>query len=143
MTNKSKIVKHLVIIIWVGIVTLACQEDDTSDFTFPLEEGAYQGVFYRSSPNARWATADVTLTFEDGRFSGSSDSEKYPAICEGTYQVVGSEKVNFENSCAWTADFDWTFILDGEFNISEEDQKLVISREYEGSVVDTYELEPK
>ncbi|MGB3584932.1 MAG: hypothetical protein WBA23_00260 [Tunicatimonas sp.] len=132
--------KYTVIIASLALLALSSCEDDESGEPFLLEEGTYTGSFSRSSPNTRWLGANVTLTFENGRFSGSSDQEKYPAICEGTYQVVGSNEITFENSCVWTAEFDWTFILGGEFRISEQDQKLVITREYEGEVIDTYEL---
>jgi len=132
--------KQLTIILSLTFFTLACREDDAISQAFRLDEGTYEGVFYRSSPNARWAAADVTLTFEDGRFSGSSDQDKYPAICEGTYQLVESNRVIFSNDCIWTADFDWRFILDDEFQVTKRNQKLVITREYEGEVVDTYEL---
>ncbi|MEO0333585.1 MAG: hypothetical protein AAF223_18195 [Bacteroidota bacterium] len=132
--------RHISVIIILASFALACQEDDEGNPSFLLEEGTYTGVFYRSSPNARWASANVTLTLENGRFSGSSDRDKYPAICEGTYQLIGIDQVTFENSCVWTADFDWSFILDGEYQITDRDDKIVICREYEGQVSDTYEL---
>ncbi len=119
---------------------LACQEDDEGNPPSLLEEGTYTGVFYRSSPNARWAPANVTLTLENGSFSGSSDTDKYPAICEGIYQLIGTDQITFANSCIWTADFDWSLILGGEYQITERDNKIVIRREYEGQVSDTYEL---
>ncbi|MEM9831488.1 MAG: hypothetical protein AAF944_12680 [Bacteroidota bacterium] len=132
--------KQVSIIVILIFFALACQEDDENNPLLLLEEGTYAGVFYRSSPNARWATANVILTFENGRFLGSSDTEKYPAICEGTYQLTGTSQITFENSCTWTADFDWSLILGGEYRIVKQDQKIVMTREYEGQVADTYEL---
>ncbi|WKN42469.1 hypothetical protein [Tunicatimonas pelagia] len=132
--------RRLTIILLLACFTLACREDKEGSGVFLLKEGTYTGIFYRTSPNARWATANITVTLEGGRFSGSSEMEKYPAICEGTYQTTVSNQVTFSNNCVWTADFDWTFILEGEFQITERDQKLILTREYEGEVVDTYEL---
>ncbi|MGD1890080.1 MAG: hypothetical protein ACFB15_05705 [Cyclobacteriaceae bacterium] len=75
--------KQLLSLPIVILSLFACSDDDNS--TTGLTEGTYIGTFYRSSPNARWATADVQITFEEGRFSGSSSITRYPAICEGTY----------------------------------------------------------
>jgi len=130
--------KRLLITILLFPFLFACSEED--DPTLELAEGTYAGIFYRSSPNARWATADVQLTLVDGRFSGSSSIARYPAICEGTYQIPGSETIQFTNKCSFTADFDWTFILDGTFQIRQEGKTIILSRQYEGSVTDTYEL---
>jgi hypothetical protein len=131
--------KQLVVLLLATLGLFGCSEDDQS--TSKLAEGTYTGIFYRSSPNARWTTSDVQLTLENNRFSGSSSTFRYPAICEGTYQRTGSDSIQFTNECSFTADFDWTFILDGAFQIHREGQKMIISREYEGSVTDTYELE--
>lgn len=131
--------KQLVMLFLVIMGLFGCSEDDQS--TSKLAEGTYAGIFYRSSPNARWTTSDVQLTLENNRFSGSSSTSRYPAICEGTYQCTDSDSIQFTNECSFTADFDWTFILDGTFQIRREGQTMIISREYEGSVTDTYELE--
>lgn len=130
--------KRLFIIALLFIGIMACSEDDEP--SIELAEGTYTGVFYRTSPNARWATSDVRLVLDDNQFSGSSSIPRYPAICEGTYELISANAIQFTNTCAFTADFDWTFILDGDFSIRREGEKIIISRQYEGSVVDTYEL---
>lgn len=79
--------------------------------------GTFTGMFSRSSPLVRYQPADVVLTFEGNRFRGSSSISRYPVICEGTFEVDYG-KIRFADACFWTADFDWTYILNGEFDFS-------------------------
>lgn len=101
--------------------------------------GTYTGRFSRISPIVEYIPSTVTLTFTGNKFSGSSSDEKYPAICRGTYTVDGSE-IEFENGCVWTADFDWTYILDGEFELVVEGDELIITRRYNEELYDVYTL---
>jgi len=101
-------------------------------------EGTYEGTFIRTSPNAKYTPSQVTLTFSNGQFQGESDVTKYPAICSGTYEVKGN-KVEFENACVWTAEFDWSLILSGEFTAELTSDELTLQRK-NGSTWDLYEL---
>jgi len=104
-----------------------------------LEDGMYTGTFNRSSPTGDYITANITITLEDGAFSGTSDVEKYPAIRNGTFSI-NEDKIDFEDACVWTADFDWTLILDSTFDITTEEDEIVLSRSYEGNVYDQYRI---
>ncbi|WP_040397533.1 hypothetical protein [Cesiribacter andamanensis] len=104
-----------------------------------LAEGTYSGHFIRSSPAAKYAAAEVTLVLKDGRFSGSSNISRYPAICTGTYQIKGTT-IEFQNECFFTADFDWSLILSGTFHLSASDGDIVLFREFGEGVMDTYRL---
>jgi hypothetical protein len=44
------------------------------------------------------------------------------------------------DSLGYTADFDWTLILSGEFNYSANGDNLTISRQYSTGVKDIYKL---
>ena len=104
-----------------------------------LEDGMYTGKFNRSSPTGDYITSNITITLEDGAFSGTSDVEKYPAICNGTFSG-NQNKVDLEDVCVWTADFDWTLIMDGTFDITIEEDEIILSRSYEGDVFDQYRI---
>lgn len=104
-----------------------------------LRDGTYKGIFGRSSPNAKYQASDVILVIKGYTFEGESSIPTYPAICKGTFKQK-DQKVEFTNSCIWTADFDGTYILDGEFNISSEGNKIIISRGYGKDTYDTYTL---
>ena len=129
--------KILVLLLLLTSIIFSC-ENETIEQRILLV-GAYKGTFSRTSRIADWMSANVTLEFEGNSFSGESDKEKYPAICKGKYKVNGNE-INFENQCPWTAEFDWTFILNGKFEIEQTGKELVITRKYDEHTFDQYIL---
>jgi hypothetical protein len=116
---------------------LSCEEDDlrTND---KLLIGTYKGEFVRLSPWSKSRPSNVILNFTANSFSGSADQAKYPAICHGSYHIVGDE-IEFTNECPWTAEFDWTLILSGKYKIKIDGNKLEMSKEVNGSI-DRFEL---
>jgi hypothetical protein len=115
----------------------ACEDNDIEKIE--LANGTYNGTFYRTSPAADWMVSNVTLTLTDGSYTGESDIARYPAICRGTYTVSG-QNVEFANACPWTAEFDWTFILSGNFKIASNDGEIILTRVYDANTIDTYKL---
>lgn len=102
----------------VGLVCLfsSCGTDQPQ-----LLEGNYSGTFTRGNESS-----NVQLVFENGKFEGSSEVTKFPAICNGTYQVSGN-KIEFTNSCAWTAEFDWSLILAGSWTFLKTNNQLTMT----------------
>jgi hypothetical protein len=90
-------------------------------------EGVYKGQFLRSSPLARYAPANVTITFTGNKFEGESDRENYPEICHGTYNLKDSE-IEFTNACMFTAQFDWSLILKDKYQITIDGNKLEMTK---------------
>ncbi|WP_144266300.1 hypothetical protein [Pontibacter ummariensis] len=129
----------LLFVILFLFMSVSCDKEEIDPETL---NGTYTGYFVRaSSPSADYARANVTLTLDNGKFSGSSNMPYYPAICRGTYSLSGHE-IQFQNECFWTANFDWTYILDGSFRLSLDGDKLTITKQLEGSsIIDTYALE--
>jgi len=103
------------------------------------ENGTLVGTFYRSGPGIKYNASVVTIKFNNNTFEGSSTIENYPAICKGTFKISGQE-VEFFNSCMWTANFDWSFILSGKYKFNISNGKLLMARSYPNSVSDTYQL---
>jgi hypothetical protein len=103
-------------------------------------EGSYTGIFYRSAPAIDYRPSNVTLKLEGNIFSGTSDIKNYPAICNGAWSAR-TAFVKFENKCAWTADFDWRLILDGDFSYELEGRHLKLWKSYGNGMYDTYELD--
>jgi hypothetical protein len=101
--------------------------------------GNYTGTFYRVRDNVKGETANVTLTFSNHEYTGTSSIVKYPALCRGTF-AERSGLVNFTNSCMWTAEFDWTLILNGEFKVVYKVDEVVLSKEYNNGNGDFYVL---
>lgn len=116
-----------VVLILAAISILGCNKE--ADTIAPLD-GDYIGTFERDS-----ISAEVALQFENGTYSGTSDRVKFPAICNGTYEVSGNT-INFVNQCPWTADFDWSLILNDRWNISSNDDILILTN----PIGDRYQL---
>lgn len=128
--------KRLLLIVSIFFIFISCNDDSVSS---QLPEGTYTGVFIRSSPQARFLTSDVELTFQDQSFVGSSSIQNYPSICNGSFTVSGGD-IEFTNSCIWTADFDWSYILSGKFELAINGDELIMTRTYEGDATDFYKL---
>jgi hypothetical protein len=120
------------------VLTLISCGYKKSDETVTLPKGTYKGQFIRSSPLARYAPSDVTITFAGDTFTGESDKPNYPAICQGLFKVDG-KNIEFTNECLWTADFDWSFILREKFEFSLIDGKLELTKTV-GDTTDRYSL---
>ena len=103
-------------------------------------EGNYTGVFYRTAPSIDYTLAHVTLRLNQDSYTGTSDIVKYPAICNGSWET-DNDVIRFTNQCPWTAEFDWTFILNGEYKYELNGSHLKIIRSYSNGTSDIYELE--
>lgn len=109
-----------VVLILAAISILGCnQEGDTT----ALLDGNYIGTFQRGSKSA-----NVTLQFNNGTFSGSTDTSRFPGVCSGTYQVSG-DSIRFINECIWTADFDWSLILNDRWGLVRDNELLILTNE--------------
>lgn len=123
--------KKLLPILSLFIVLIACNKNNE----IISLEGRYAGTFSRTGMD----TVVVEINFAGNAFEGQSTQSKYPAICHGSFELDKS-KVIFNDSCVWTADFDWTLILSGEFSILFEDERNIkIWRENAG-IKDEYLL---
>ena len=129
--------RNAIVLFGLGLIGFACSSDD--NVTAISINGTYEETFHRESPNAKWEGTMVKISFADGVFVGESDIPNYPAICEGTYSLKG-DNIVFSNNCAWTTEFDASFILDGEYEIRKTVDALSISRLYPGQTYDIYTL---
>jgi len=113
---KTKIFFLLTIV----LVIIACNKDDESSET--NIDGNYIGVFERDGN-----TSNVELTFNNGTWTGESETEKFPALCNGTYST-SADSMAIENVCFWTADFDWTLILNDDWSYNLNGNTLVLTK---------------
>lgn len=106
-------------------------------------QGQYIGVFKRLNADYD-TTAKVTLEFNKSKWNGSSDISKFPALSEGSYHFVfDAMLINFSNETPWTADFDWSLILDGIYQYKLTPDSLIIAKTYPTGIVDLYRLQKK
>lgn len=132
--------KTLTIVLAFTLVLSACDKSDTDTVT--LKDGTYTGQFFRTSPTGDWKVSKVKLTLNKGTFTGESEMNKYPAICNGTY-TISNDTIVFKDQCVWTADFDWTLILSGTFEITVDGQAILLKRYFDQNMYDTYQLKPQ
>jgi len=108
--------KRTILLILSLIFLISCDKDEQTDRKLPY--GVYIGTFQRELVWSDSDTANITMTITSNQWSGTSDIEKYPALCNGTYSIVG-DTIIFENECVWTADFAWNLILVGKYVLKE------------------------
>ncbi len=140
LMKLAGIIKSLILfLIPLGISLYACKKENDKSVLLP--DGTYKGYFARSSPTARYKSSEVTIIFKNDSFEGIGPAapESYPALCHGSYQLIDN-KIFFRDSCNWTANFDWSYILAGTFNISRIGNQLSLTRSYPGQVTDMYLL---
>lgn len=71
-------------------------------------------------------TGEVSLSFNDGIYTGATKFAKFPAISEGNY-VVNNYTISFSNICIWTAEFDWSLILTGDWRFTLQDNEGILT----------------
>lgn len=117
-----------------ALLIAACKKD--SNDSLPADfDGRYSGSFHRTGMD----TTDVVLTFSDNRFEGQSSHEKYPATCHGSFEG-DRDFISFADSCTWTADFDWSLILNGTYSLSFRPDKTLRIWRTNGTITDEYML---
>lgn len=132
--------------LWIGLIALvigisSCEKSKSTSAGIP--DGTYFGTFQRNSANGIGQTANISITLHSGIWFGESDLANYPALCRGTYQIDGN-KIKLKNECVWTAQFDWTLILVGEYDFVFKEDSLTFSKSSAnattGSFIDTYKM---
>ncbi|HAN78614.1 MAG TPA: hypothetical protein DCQ31_13055 [Bacteroidales bacterium] len=91
---------------------------EAPEFTLSEVEGTYTGTFWREK-----GSSEVSLELKNGKFTGGSNQNHFPAICSGSYTVKGNI-ITFSNECFFTADFDWSLILSDDFELLKTDEGL-------------------
>ena len=133
--QKEFVMRNLFLALILVTGLLSCNKEKFEEEI----EGNYTGTFQRVSPTGFYGPQQVSLHLKDNSFSGESANARNPAICHGSWEP-GSSTINFKNACMWTADFDWTLILDGEFKYELNGMHLSMWKTT-GEVIDRYELE--
>ena len=114
------------------IIAVSCKK------TVVIPNGIYSGTFQRLTDTGG-QVSNVTMRFSFHNWAGQSDVQKYPALCNGTYKE-NSDSITFVNVCFWTADFDWSLILNGNYKINLTGSELELTRSYNGLYTDVYKL---
>jgi hypothetical protein len=127
-------VKKLILYLGITWLLSGCSKDNYQAVN--IKDGTYIGTFQREPVWSSSKTANITMTFSFNQWCGSSDIVKYPALCLGSYSIVG-DTIVFENECVWTAEFDWSLILSGKYVIKESEGTIEFSKDYRSATTDT------
>jgi hypothetical protein len=123
-------------ILLLAIVVSSCRKNDNNQVT--KLTGTYAGTFQRKVSGSG-AVSNVSLIFSADAWNGESQMVKYPALSHGTFSTNGS-KITFKNESVWTAEFDWSLILNGDYEINTAGNKLNITKTYSNGMMDVYTL---
>jgi len=127
--------RFLLVIVIIILTSIGCESKHNAPDNIP--DGIYTGTFQRQQAFGGGEIAQVTITFSSNTWTGQSNMQKYPALCHGTYKL-DNQKITFANDCAWTAEFDWSLILSGEFDFHLNNNQLTIIRSFLGPSTDTW-----
>ncbi len=128
-----------VILLCLMLFFVSCKKT-APDYLIP--NGIYSGTFQRLTDNTG-LISKVTITFSGNTWKGISQYDKYPALCQGTYFKKNEDSISFENACVWTAEFDWTLILGGDYKISISGKNIQLTKSYDQTHADVYNLTRK
>jgi hypothetical protein len=127
----------LFMVVSTGLTILSCSKE-VNDAGKSLN-GTYKGTFKRYH-QGNGEVSEVTLVLDYPNWSGSSSIAKYPALNQGTFSY-DDYILSFRNTSVWTAEFDWTFILNGNYQDSQTGDSLIFTRSYGNGAIDVYKLE--
>ena len=116
----KRIVSFLTVFI---LIVSACNRADEIELqNYTNIEGNYIGTFERNGN-----ISNVEFQLENNEFSGNSDIDKFPAICNGNFNI-STDTIVFENTCGWYANFDWTLILNGNWHYTFDNNVLTMEK---------------
>lgn len=127
-------------LVFAAILLSSCTKTESKNLLVPgIPDGTYTGTFQRQVSGSG-QISNVTIVFTSGKWTGQSQFEYYPALCNGNYSSTIEGGIYFENACPWLAHFDWTLILSQEYKISITGDDVEIIREYSNGIQDIYQL---
>jgi hypothetical protein len=135
------------LVLFVCILSFICCKKN-SDPVSVIPGGVYKGSFQRQTMTGD-KTADVTIQFSDSTFkvleagiAGYAGTHPYPIIGTGSYAAVDKGRLHFLNYGVFTAEFDWTVILAGDYRVTLSGKTLEIARDYNygNKIKDIYKL---
>ncbi|HSP88994.1 MAG TPA: hypothetical protein VLN45_12735 [Ignavibacteriaceae bacterium] len=101
-----------------------CTEEE---IFFTPGNGTYEGIFTIVESNNSTQSGKVTFTLSNNNYSSSPEKRYLPPAGGGAFQI-NKNKIFLEDKIIHTADFDWTLILNGEFEFTYDGVKLILTQ---------------
>lgn len=130
-----------IITIIATMITKGCDKEIPEKQCLPITDGIYTGTFTLTTPTGV-STGDATIQIEGNRFSASGNANRIPAGGSGNFSLSDDRQtITFQDENFWTADFDWSLILSGNFVYSFDGEKLEFARQtHDGRTFQKYQL---
>lgn len=112
--------KYILFTLSILLATFSCTSEE--EIIYSDIDGSYTGQFERNGN-----VSGVTLNFVSGEYNGTSVAKNYPAIGSGSYSVDGSV-IHITDESFWTAEFDWTLILNEDWNYTLINNVLTMTK---------------
>ena len=103
---------------------VGCEVNDTN---YSFEEGYYSGTFIIVESDGQTLTGNVNFSFINDQYSVIPETRYLPPVGAGMYEIY-LNVINITDTVPHTAEFDWTLILNGNFEFSYNDQVLTLKQ---------------
>lgn len=98
-----------------------------NDANISLEEGNYSGTYTIIEADGQTSSGNINFLFNDNRYSVVPEKAYLPPSGAGIYEVKGNS-INITDTAIHTAEFDWTLILNGKFEIMNNNEVLILKQ---------------
>ena len=115
---KKTILFLFVILFW------GCEDADTN---FNLQDGNYSGAFTITDSNGISQSGNVMFSFSNNSYTVIPEKLYLPPVGAGTFSAIGNNII-LNDTAIHTAEFDWTLILNGSFEISYNGSVLTLKQ---------------
>jgi len=121
---------YLPILTLLLLFSSSCKKNNS---LLQISEGNYSGILQVTSSTYQIpVTYPIAILFEKGKYKISPDPAR-PGGGSGIYNVNG-DIGHFEDQNFWTADFDWSLILSGEYQIQTDGDNLVLIKQLRSNI---------
>ncbi|KHJ38853.1 hypothetical protein PBAC_09630 [Pedobacter glucosidilyticus] len=121
LNNLQSTVFSLILILFIGFA--ACEKSSRVE----LLEKDYKGVFYIQNSSYSYEPSPFVLQVKNGKYTFVPGLNSPMRGGSGSFTVEGNQAI-FRDENFWTADFDWSFIFNGTFEITNQDKYLILTR---------------
>lgn len=115
----NKTILFLFVILFWG-----CEESDTN---VNFENGNYSGTFTITESDGQPQSGNVIFNFSNNSYSVVPEKLYLPPVGGGTFSINGNT-IMLVDTAIHTAEFDWTLILNGSFELSYNGNILILKQ---------------
>jgi hypothetical protein len=116
--------KKIIILFLFVILCIGCEESSTGIY---LEDGNYSGTFMIIESNGQTQTGNINFNFSNNNYSVVPEYKYLPPAGAGTFSR-NSNTINLVDTAIHTAEFDWSLILNGNFNLAQNGKALILEQ---------------